>query len=268
MQGQSMQNEINSIEIKIYSSIIAKKILYYFISIEIIFLVLDTTINYNKLINYGPIRRLFNIAREDSLSSWFMTAQTLLVGLTLWFILFLYIHHKEINKFTKTGWIILASFFTYLAADDGALIHERLGSTFKLIATQHDNTSSFIYTIFSYFPSYSWQIVLLPIFASIGFFMLIFLWKIFGKSKMMMNIILAFAFLSTAVVLDFIEGLDKESSFNLYYLLINHYHLGEYTVQHFAKAIEELFEMFGMTLFLYTFLSYLSKVSKRSIKIV
>ena len=103
---------------------------------------------------------------------------------------------------------------------------------------------------------------------SMGVFILIFLWKIFGKSKMMLTIILAFSFLATAVILDFIEGLDKESSFNLYYFLINHYDLENYTVQHFAKAIEELFEMFGMTLFLYTFLSYLSTVSKRSIKIM
>ncbi|QOP44293.1 hypothetical protein FJR45_10205 [Sulfurimonas sediminis] len=263
-----MQKENNDIEIKIHASSIAKTILYYFISIEIIFLVLDVIINYNKFINYGPIRRLFNIAREDSLSSWFMTAQTLLTALTLWLILFLYTHHQKINKFVKTGWIILGSFFTYLAADDGALIHERLGSTFKLIATDQNNENSFIHTMFSFFPSYSWQIILLPIFIFIGVFMLVFLWKIFGRSKMMLTIVLAFSFLTTAVLLDFIEGLDKKSTFNLYYFIINHYNLENYTVQHFAKAIEELFEMFGMTLFLYTFLSYLSTVSKRSIKIM
>ena len=55
-----------------------------------------------------------------------------------------------------------------MAVDDGAQLHERLGSTFK--AMREDVGSSL-----DFFPSYPWQILFLPIFGTLGLFMLWFL---------------------------------------------------------------------------------------------
>ena len=45
---------------------------------EIAFVFLDYHVNFGRLTDIGPLRRLTNIAREDSLASWFGTTQTLL----------------------------------------------------------------------------------------------------------------------------------------------------------------------------------------------
>ena len=84
----------------------------------------------------------------------------------------------------------------------------------------------------------------------------------------MLNIILAFSFLAMAVILDFIEGLDKDSQFNIYQMIINNYDLRTYTVEHFAKTIEELFEMIGISIFLVTFVRYTGKISTQTIKLI
>ena len=75
---------------------------------------------------------MFNTAREDGLASWFAVTQTLLIALTLWLI---YSVAKAGRKprAIVVGWLVLALFFTYMAIDDGAQIHERLGSTFKAL---------------------------------------------------------------------------------------------------------------------------------------
>jgi len=244
---------------------LSKKILLYFITFEVLFVLLDLIINFHRLIDYSPIRRLFNITREDGLASWFMSSQTLLVALSLWFIF--YLHHK-LNigkKSTKLAWAILASFFTYMSADDGAAIHERLGSTFKLMAKNANTETS--NAILAFFPSYAWQIVVLPLFVGMGIFMLFFLWKTFKNDMLMYNVLLAFSMLGTAVVLDFFEGLEPQSPLYLYQYIINYTGIELHTVEHFSKSIEECLEMLGITLFLSVFIEYCGEISEQDIHI-
>lgn len=239
----------------------AKMIFIFFITIEITFLFLDFIINYNHFIDYGPIRRLFNIAREDSFSSWFMSAQTLLSGMVL---LGIYLIKKKINSkanFQVLGWFILASFFIYMAADDAALIHERLGSTFELISKESTND------IYLNFPSYAWQVVVLPFFIGMGIFILIFLWKVFKKEHLFINIVFAFLMFTIAVVLDFFEGVDKDSPLYIYNSIQVFLNVELFSVEHYSKAIEELFEMIGMTIFLVTFIEYIGKIKEGNIVI-
>ena len=33
----------------------------------------------------------------------------------------------------RLGWLVMALFFSYIALDDGAALHERLGSTFRVL---------------------------------------------------------------------------------------------------------------------------------------
>ena len=254
-------NEILYIDTKKLST----NILILFVSTEFLFLIFDITINYNKLIHYGPMRRLFNIAREDSLSSWFMSAQTLITALVLWLIVYIHLKLYTSGTYVKVGWFILAIFFTYMAADDGAAIHERLGSTFELLA--RDAQAGNMFYFINSFPSYIWQIVVLPFFAAMGIFMLVFLWKIFRLDMMMYKILLAFSFLGIAVILDFMEGLSIDSAYNIYNYVMDVFNVNLKMVEHFSRAIEELFEMIGITLFLVVFIEYIGKIREKPIKI-
>lgn len=62
---------------------LSTRVLILFVVIEFIYLLLDITINYNPYFDYGPMNRLFNLAREDGFAAWFMNAQTLITALVL-----------------------------------------------------------------------------------------------------------------------------------------------------------------------------------------
>ena len=156
-----------SVELTIDSERLARRVLHFCIAAEILFVFLDYHVNYAEWTDIGAIRRMFNTAREDGLASWFATTQTLLAGLTLGLI-YLSVKNGPGPRWKAKGWLVLTLFFVYMAVDDGAQLHERLGSTFK--AMREDVGSSL-----DFFPSYPWQILFLPIFGTLGLFMLWFL---------------------------------------------------------------------------------------------
>ena len=109
--------------------------------VELLLVVLDAFINYGRFIDIGPIRRLFNITREDGLATWFMVIQTFLAGLVLWLIALVQ-RNRSVSRGNQLSWGFLSGFFIYMSADDAAEIHERLGSTFKaLLKTNQRETS-------------------------------------------------------------------------------------------------------------------------------
>ena len=75
------------------------------------FVFFDYHLNYAALVDIGAIRRMFNIAREDSLASWFGTTQTLMCGLTLWLI-YASARQRGTTPRRRAGWLTLAIFFT------------------------------------------------------------------------------------------------------------------------------------------------------------
>ena len=75
---------------------------------------------------YGPVRRLFNIAREDSLASWFAVTQTVFVALAAWTV-FMITKARDPHRRSRWGWFLVALVFSYFAVDDGAAIHEQIG---------------------------------------------------------------------------------------------------------------------------------------------
>ncbi len=239
--------------------------LFLFISLvgfELFFVLIDIIINYGKWLDYGPIRRFCNIAREDGVASWFMTMQTLMTGLVLWFLYWLSRSSPDSTAFYQRGWLILAFFFTYMAVDDGAMIHERLGSTFSLMMEDAQAGGGILVSIHDFFPTYTWQLILMPFFSFMGIFILYFLWKTLGKGRYLMMVIAALSCMSVAVGLDFIEGMEKDHPYNLYIWIKNSYSLGTYDVYHFGRSLEEFLEMLSISLFFYVFISQVNKVSK------
>lgn len=217
------------------------------VSIEIALLVLDATVNYNRGSQIGAIRRLFNITREDGLASLFAVLLTLAVGVVAW-ACYARAKNSGAPRFRRAGWLFVAILFTYIAIDDGAKIHERLGTALKFTLNNGDSADS---DWLSFYPSYPWQVIFAPILAAAGGVMLVFLWKEMSAAVERAGIVAALTCLSFAIALDFIEGMADGYSW-----LVGIFDIRLVTVKHFAKAIEETIEMFGMTLFLVTFLRH------------
>jgi len=227
------------------------------LAIELSLVLLDAVVNYGELTDSGPLRRLFNITREDGLATWFMVTQTFMTALVLWLIFL--VHRTRCAGTRKiVAWGFLAGFFTYMAADDGAEIHERLGSVFSELNSSSGRGSpdDLSVQLQSMFPSYEWQLVLLPLLAGAGLFMLIFLSRELRDRTGRVLLFLAAGFMTIAVGLDFIEGLEDFHPWNAQVWIREGFDLSKYTVRHFAKSLEEFLEMLAISLLLILFIRY------------
>ena len=245
------------------------RLVIFCVAIEVALLVLDATINYGRLTELGMIRRLFNATREDGLASWFGVTQVFMVALTLWSIYAL-AKFRGAPQRTVFGWMLLALFFTYLAVDDGSMIHERMGSAFeKIQETRQENGEG---SILEVFPSYAWQVVFMPVFATIGVLMMRFLWRELDAASLRWAVFFALGVLAFAVVLDFFEGLDPSHPFNVYAWVQRNTDLGTVTrewfgrsayktLRHFSKSIEEVLEMLAMTVLWAVFLLHFTHMA-------
>lgn len=230
--------------------------------IEIAFAGLDYFINYSRAIDVDHIRRMFNNTREDSLASWFSITQTLLVALTVWGI-WCITRHRGGTWPKKLGWLVVALFFTYMAFDDGAKIHERLGSTLK--DAQQGGT-------LQGFPSYFWQIIFVPFFAVMGVYLMVFLWRQPDTRRLSWVVALALGCMAFAVGLDFVEGMKPDHPWNVQRMIADQFSFGGFTrrhfqvsertaLMHFSKSLEETIEAFAMSLLWLVFLSHLMRLA-------
>jgi hypothetical protein len=226
--------------------------------VELLLVALDAFINYGRFIDIGPIRRLFNIAREDGLATWFMVIQTFLAGLVLWLIALVQ-RSRSASRSNWLSWGFLAGFFIYMSADDAAEIHERIGSTFKklLPINQQETPSAFLVQMRDLFPSYDWHLFALPLLAGAGLLMMFFLLTEFRDRKSRAILFSAVGIMAIAVLLDFFEGLDRGHAWNLQSWIRESLALSEYTVRHFSKSLEEFLEMCSISLLLMLFIAHL-----------
>lgn len=217
------------------------RVFFTLLGLELLLVLLDATLNYNAWTSSPPIRRLFNIAREDSLAAWLSSAQTFVVGFVL-----LAIHWtakaRGRPRFETFGWALLSAFFFYLAVDDGSALHERMGTAFKSSAVAAD------------FPTYAWHMIYAPLFAGMGLFMVMFLSANLNSKTLKHWFFAALTCYVTAEVLDFIEGLQGAIS---YAGLAEATGLSATLVSHAGRVAEEFLEIFGTTLFLVTFMKHL-----------
>jgi hypothetical protein len=213
--------------------------------VEVSLVYLDLTVNWWRWSESGAIRRLFNTTREDGLASWFMVAQTLVAALVAWAVYTVLVHQAAPTG-RRLGWLVVAVFFTYMCIDDGALVHERIGTAVK-------NSAGI-----GAYPSYAWQYVLLPFFAVMGAFTLFFLWREMPRRLDRLKLVAALACFVTAVGMDFVEGLDDG-----YRWLAESTGWQSDAIRHFSKSIEEFLEMLGMSIFLVIFIGRLAAAAPR-----
>lgn len=234
---------------------------------EIVLLILDYQVNYGAATRIDAMRQLTNLAAEDSLASWFSSTQTLLAALTLWVIRALVPVDPAAGS--RRGWLLLALLFSWMAVDDGAQIHERIGIAFD----EARSSGSWL----DAFPSYAWQIVVLPALAAVaaGGFGLV--WRALAARRLTRHVLAGLACMALAVALDFFEGLDADHPWNLYTWISSRWPIEPWTLlrfgasaydtlEHFSKAIEEYLEMLGLTLLWLAFLRHLA-ASVRSLSL-
>ncbi|NNF52221.1 MAG: hypothetical protein HKN59_07255 [Gammaproteobacteria bacterium] len=226
------------------------------VAFEVFFVLADAIINVERLTDLGPIRRFFNITREDGVASWFAVTQTWMLGLTATF-LFVVMRANGAERWRRVGWAIIAVFLLYMAMDDGSKFHERVGSAVKELIKGDDDDSRQI----GFFPSYTWQLVFLPIFGSFGLFILWFLNKELQVARDKLMVVAAVGLLVLAVVADFFEGLDMDHPINLHGWIKQTWDLSTYQVRHYSKSIEEFMEMLSMTFLWIVFLRHLTQIS-------
>lgn len=213
------------------------------LGIVILLFSLDWVINWQEVGSRVSIRKMFSTVDEHSIAGWFAATLTFVVAMAAWAIVILY-QNSHATSWQRVGWIVIAVLFSYLSVDDGAAIHEHLGGGLKQTAVVGD--------VINTYSSYSWHIVILPFFAAIGLFILVFLWDDLNHRHERIGILAAFSCLALAVGQDYIEGTIEE-----YDWFEATYGIDSPTILHFAKSLEECLEMLGMTLFLVVFLSHL-----------
>ena len=233
---------------------------------EVLFVFLDAFVNYAEWSKFGTIRRLFNITREDSLATWFMVTQTFVTSLILW-VIFLLQRNRAVSGKRIAGWGFLAGFFTYLSADDGAMIHERLGTLAEKAykSDKYSYSESLLGRIQELFPSYEWQLVALPFLVAAGLFMLFFLWREFNTRGERLLLFTAAACMALAVGLDFVEGLEFNHPLNVAAWFGGTFDFTIHSVKHFSKSLEEFLEMVAMSVLLMLFLRHLIRLSGPSL---
>jgi hypothetical protein len=218
------------------------------LAIELLLVFLDLYVNWGKAADSPAIRRMFNTTREDGLASWFAVTQTFVVAMVLWAIFALSARVQD-NRLQRFGWLLLALFFSYMTIDDGAMVHERLGT-----ASKNLGEDSLISQYTGAFPSYAWQALFLLPLTCIGMFMLWFLWRTMPDKVSRIGIIAALGLFAIAVGMDYIEGLEHG-----YTPLADAFGWKGSSVRHFAKSIEEFLEMLAMSLWLVIFLRYFAR---------
>ncbi len=241
---------------------------------ELLFLVLDYFVNYGNPDGIGALRRLTNLAREDGFGSWFGTTQTMMIALTLW-LCFLAVRGRvdaPLPRWHAWGWGALAAFFSYMAIDDGAQLHERIGTLVYELSGKGSAGPSWFVGLVDIFPSYYWQLVFLPIFGSVAVLMIVFLWRVLDRRLLLISAAGVVCFV-VAVGMDFIEGLGASHPYDLHTLSADGLgleafaqrrfaHTGFDSVRHFSKTLEETVEMFGQTLLWYVFLTHVGNAAR------
>ena len=224
------------------------------ICFEILCVIGDEIFNVRGLIGLGPIRRLFDITLEDGIASWFAVTQTWMVGLTAAFI-YLVVRADEGAPWRRVGWAVIALFFLYMAMDDGAKFHERIGSSVRRIIqgeSANDGTRQI-----GFFPSYTWQLVFLPIFGAFGLFVLWFLNKELQFMRDKLMVVVAIGLLVLAVTADFFEGIEGQHPLNLHSWMSVKWDLNIDAVRHYSRSFEEFVEMLAISFLWIVYLRHL-----------
>ena len=216
--------------------------------------VADYVFNYLDVFDERAIRRIWNIAREQSIPSWFSSVLAQLLGATV--LLIAILERKTRVAWATLAWILAGLFFFWVGIDDYAEIHERLGGALERLAGVDDDGAAEV-VLFN--PSFSWHTFIAPVYALFSLGILALVGHSFWRRRLLPYLVLGFGCWAVAQGIDFVEGLDAAEQL---------YDWGQetfaierrYGVTHTVKVVEEMLETLGTTLLWIGFLHYLAGV--------
>lgn len=222
--------------VKVDAPDLARRVIVGALVAEAALFVLNYVFNFYDVANDLSIRRIFNIAREQSIPTFFASLQAVLVGTTA-----LGLRATARNTAEARSWLFVAVFWIYVGVDDNAEIHERLGSA---LARRTEDSA-----LVEWWPGFSWQLFIAPILAAALFASCVIAWRFTGRGLMMLLVCLgAFA---VAQGIDVLEGLDGK--FDEWADSLD---MEPYTVGHGFRSVEEMLEMIGTTAYWSVILSF------------
>ena len=257
-------NQKQPLNFVLRSDVITRRVFWCLLGFELFIVFLDVFVNHYKWSSVGAIRRMVNITREDSLSNWFSSLQAIVVGSIIWLTAIGLRKQMQGNHYKRKFycWAGIGSFFIYLGIDDAIKFHERMGTAFRVLLFEDDDTSGagVLGYIYDVFPSYTWQMVFGPFFISIGIFIIWFLWKELSSKELWNWFLVGISLYAVAVGLDYVEGLDGEPYEEMG--IAGFFSTHDDRIRHMSKALEEFLEMLGTTIFLIVFLKNIFKLSR------
>lgn len=229
------------------------RIFFTCVAIQVFLIVADFVFNYLDVMDELKVRRIWNIAREQSIPTWFSSIQTHLLAVTVFLVALAERHH--VSKRRYSAWLAISAFFLWIGIDDFAAIHERMGIVLEeWVWEGSDITIAGIEVVN---PSYAWHTLIAPVFVVCGIAITLFLWQKFRQHNLLKYLVIGFGLWVVSQGIDFLEGME----------VIDDYYAAvqalwdiddEYFVSHLMKVVEEEMEMLGTTYLWVGFLYYLA----------
>ncbi len=211
--------------VQIDAAAIARRILVTVLWIQVGIMVANLVFNFFDVTGHISIRRIFNVAREESLPTWFASLQALLVSVTAWALWRLE---------SARGWLFVSLFFLYVSIDDAAAVHER-------VATALSETFPTLPFLENY-PSFSWHLLVAPFLAAGLLAVAVYQWRRIPTRRTLLLVGAGLAAFAISQSFDVLEGVD-----GLFDGWAEDLGVAEYTVGHGFRATEEWLEMLGTT---------------------
>jgi len=200
--------------------------------------VCDSVLTFHDVTGYYVFHRVFDMTREESIPNWY--ASILLFCIALTCLVTYAIQRRRVAMTDAIPWLFFAGFFTFLSMDDGAKIHERLGSFFRELAEEGDGVFTVFQPLLEAASTYSWQIFVLPVFLFCAFFILLWGFNNISVRETHRWILLGGFFIAIGLGLDYFEGLVDNEVIDLDGKV-----LSVDAIEHYQRVVEEFSEMTG-----------------------
>jgi uncharacterized membrane protein len=188
----------------------------------------------------GRLTRFFHLDREGNLPTWFAATQFLCLAAAFFR---LYLRDRR-GPGSRSHWLwgICAAGAVLLSLDEGAALHELLGTLLGL-AFARAPAGTWLNDLEA-FPSYYWILIYVPIALPLAVVLVVSAARRIGTNRYLL-VAGAFSYVSGALVLDFLEGRYGTTDHTGVPIVLNGV---PYLLDIFL--IEEMLEMFGVTLVL------------------
>lgn len=201
----------------------------------------------------GRLVRFVHLDREGNLPTWFASTQFLcLAAAFAWLFL---LDRSRSSPRRHWLWGICAFGAVALSLDEGAALHELLGTLLGLAFDRASDGTWF--KALEAFPSYYWILIYVPFVLPVAVFLLVSVAKRIGNNRFLL-FAGALLYLTGALILDFLEGRYGDADHTGLPIVLNDQ---PYLLDVFL--IEEMLEMFGVTLVLSAIVQHAASLAQR-----